>query len=309
MKYINVVIILFIIIFPSITSSKNIVIKYKIESEIITNHDILNEIKYLVAFNNDLKILPKSQLLDIAVRSKIREKIKLIEITKYFELDKPNKELEKLVIDNLLANLNLKNTEEIDNFMKVNQISFSDISLKYKVDLFWNKMIYDKYVSKISINKNELRNRILSQTNSDFIEEYFLSEILFEINENENFKNKHNKIVNSIKNENFKVAAGNFSISNSALKGGEIGWVKKTQLSQKILDKINNLDIGDITEPFAVGNGFLIIKIVDKKKTKIKIDVDKELQNLIEKETDKQLALYSSNLFKKIKNNTYINEQ
>ena len=193
--------------------------------------------------------------------------------------------------------------------MKVNQISFSDISLKYKVDLFWNKMIYDKYVSKISINKNELRNRILSQTNSDFIEEYFLSEILFEINENENFKNKHNKIVNSIKNENFKVAAGNFSISNSALKGGEIGWVKKTQLSQKILDKINNLDIGDITEPFAVGNGFLIIKIVDKKKTKIKIDVDKELQNLIEKETDKQLALYSSNLFKKIKNNTYINEQ
>lgn len=309
MKYINVVIILFIIIFPSITSSKNIVIKYKIESEIITNQDILNEIKYLVAFNNDLKILPKSQLLDIAVRSKIREKIKLIEITKYFELDKPNKELEKLVIDNLLANLNLKNTEEIDNFMKVNQISFSDISLKYKVDLFWNKMIYDKYVSKISINKNELRNRILSQTNSDFIEEYFLSEILFEINENENFKNKHNKIVNSIKNENFKVAAGNFSISNSALKGGEIGWVKKTQLSQKILDKINNLDIGDITEPFAVGNGFLIIKIVDKKKTKIKIDVDKELQNLIEKETDKQLALYSSNLFKKIKNNTYINEQ
>ena len=220
-----------------------------------------------------------------------------------------NKELEKLVIDNLLANLNLKNTEEIDNFMKVNQISFSDISLKYKVDLFWNKMIYDKYVSKISINKNELRNRILSQTNSDFIEEYFLSEILFEINENENFKNKHNKIVNSIKNENFKVAAGNFSISNSALKGGEIGWVKKTQLSQKILDKINNLDIGDITEPFAVGNGFLIIKIVDKKKTKIKIDVDKELQNLIEKETDKQLALYSSNLFKIIKNNTYINEQ
>ena len=29
--------------------------------------------------------------------------------------------------------------------------------------------------------------------------------------------------------------------------------------------KINNLDIGDITEPFAVGNGFLIIKIADKK--------------------------------------------
>ena len=295
--------------FPSITSSKNIIIKYKIESEIITNQDILNEIKYLVAFNNDLKVLPKSQLLEIAVRSKIREKIKLIEITKYFELNKPNKELDKLVIDNLLANLNLNNAEEIDNFMKVNQISLSDISLKYKVDLFWNKMIYDKYVSKISINKNELRDRILSQANSDFIEEYFLSEILFEINENENFKNKYNKIVNSIKNENFKIAAGNFSVSNSALKGGEIGWVKKTQLSQKILDKIDNLDIGDITEPFAVGNGFLIIKIVDKKKTKIKIDIDKELQNLIEKETDKQLALYSSNLFKKIKNNTYINEQ
>ena len=297
------------VIFQSKSFSNNFVIKYKIASEIITNQDIVNEIKYLIAFNNDLKVLPKNQLLQIAVRSKVKEKIKYLEVIKYFDLNKPNLELEELVKSNLIKNLNLSDFDQIKDFMIINNISLEDIKLKYKIDLFWNKMIYDRYISKISINEKELKNRILSQSRSEFIEEYLLSEILFELNKSENMEDKYNKIINSIENENFKVAAGNFSISNSALKGGEIGWVKKTQLSKRIIQEIDNLKIGDLTKPFAVGNGFLILKVVNKRNTKIDINVETELQNLIDKETDRQLLLYSSNLFKKIKNNTYINEQ
>ena len=214
----------------TVLSFKVFVIKYKIASEIITNQDIVNEIKYLIAFNNDLKVLPKNQLLQIAVRSKVKEKIKYLEVIKYFDLNKPNLELEELVKSNLIKNLNLSDFDQIKDFMIINNISLEDIKLKYKIDLFWNKMIYDRYISKISINEKELKNRILSQSRSEFIEEYLLSEILFELNKSENMEDKYNKIINSIENENFKVAAGNFSISNSALKGGEIGWVKKTQL-------------------------------------------------------------------------------
>ena len=41
--------------------SENIVIKFKIENEIITNYDIKQEISYLIAFNNKLRNLSKKK--------------------------------------------------------------------------------------------------------------------------------------------------------------------------------------------------------------------------------------------------------
>ena len=111
------------VIFQSKSFSNNFVIKYKIASEIITNQDIVNEIKYLIAFNNDLKVLPKNQLLQIAVRSKVKEKIKYLEVIKYFDLNKPNLELEELVKSNLIKNLNLSDFDQIKDFMIINNIS------------------------------------------------------------------------------------------------------------------------------------------------------------------------------------------
>ena len=308
MRNLFLIILINTLLFFSEVYSKDITIKYKIDNEIITNLDILNEIEYLIAFNNDLKTLSKEELIKIGVKSKIREKIKLLEVSKYFDLEKPNEELDKLVENNLIINLNLSSKDEILNFMSENNISYENINLKYKIDLFWNKMIYDKYVTKISVNKEELLKKIKQESSSEFTTEFFLSEILFEISKNENYDSKYIQIIKSIDDNNFKIAAGNFSISDSALKGGEIGWVKKTQISNKILKEIENIEIGQITKPIPVGNGFLIIKLVNKRETKKIIDIEKELQNLIEKETDKQLSLYSSNLFKKIKNNIYINE-
>ena len=53
-----------------------------IQNEIITNIDIKNEFKYLVALNNSLKELDEKKIFNISNESIIREKIKKIEISK-----------------------------------------------------------------------------------------------------------------------------------------------------------------------------------------------------------------------------------
>ena len=58
---------------------------HKIQSEIITNIDIKNEFKYLLALNNNLKDLDKEKILSISNESIIREKIKKIEISKRYK--------------------------------------------------------------------------------------------------------------------------------------------------------------------------------------------------------------------------------
>ena len=57
-------------------SFSKIFIKYKIENEIITNIDIKNEARYLVALNSQLKNIDNSRLLKISEQSIIRETIK-----------------------------------------------------------------------------------------------------------------------------------------------------------------------------------------------------------------------------------------
>ena len=77
----KVLILLFLLLFRESTSySTEIKIIHNIQNEIITNVDIKNEFKYLVALNNSLKNLDKEKMLKISNESIIREKIKKIEI-------------------------------------------------------------------------------------------------------------------------------------------------------------------------------------------------------------------------------------
>ena len=66
--------------------SKEVKIIAKIGGQILTNIDIENEYKYLVSLNNDYQKLEKNKIYNFAKSSLLREKIKEIELKKYFEL-------------------------------------------------------------------------------------------------------------------------------------------------------------------------------------------------------------------------------
>ena len=58
-----------------------------------------------------------------------------------------------------------------------------------------------------------------------------------------------------------------------------------------------------------IGNNYLIIKIDDIRTNKILIDKKKQLQEMINYETNRQLTQYSNIYFNKIKINHTINEK
>ena len=300
---------IFLLIFNlSNVKSDDIIIKYKVNNEIITNQDIKNEIKYLVIFNNSLASIDQNKLYEMSYKSIIREKIKYIELVRYFDLEKKNENIDKIIFENLALKLNLNSENDVKSFLKSKNIDFQEIYKKLKIELFWNKLIYDKYLNKVSINKNKLRNKIILENQKQTSEEFFLKEILFEIDESENFESKYKLILDTISQKNFESAANLYSIAGTSQNGGAIGWVKKTSLSEKIISKISSFEVGEVSKPLAVGNGFLILKLENKRNIKLKVNVEKELDLLIRKETDRQLNLFSTNYLNKIKKNIYINE-
>ena len=159
------------------------------------------------------------------------------------------------------------------------------------------------------INKSELRNRIQNQIDTTQKKyEYNLSEIVFEEEIDLNLENKIKEIKKSIKNIGFENTANIFSISNTAKNGGLIGWINELQISKNIVENIEKIKEQEISKPIKIGNSYIIIKINKKKKLKNKIDLEKELEKLINFETNRQLNNYSIIFYKRLKKNLDIDE-
>ena len=160
--------------------------------------------------------------------------------------------------------------ENIKKYFSLYNLSLNVVKFKIRVELFWNKLTYDRYINKISINKKDLKNKVLNDfKNKELIDEYFLKEILFNLEENENLEKKYIDIKNTIKSTGFENAANIYSVSDTSKFGGEIGWVNKLQLSKKITNQLDKIEIGDLTNYIPAGNNYLIIKLDNKEENKI----------------------------------------
>ena len=169
----------------------------------------------------------------------------------------------------------------------------------------WNQLIYKKYQKNVKINKQKIINDLKK---NDEQSEFLLSEILFNVNENENLNEKFNLIKNSIKKINFSQTALIYSISNTANKGGKLGWVAESILSKKIFNELKNLKIGEHTNPILVPGGFLILKLLDLRKISKEFDLDNEVKKIVNEKTNQQLNRFSNIYFNKLKKDITINE-
>lgn len=301
------VLILILLIFPQFnTLNAKIIVKFKVGDEIVTNIDIFNEKKYLIFLRPDLENLKEEELINLAERSIIKEIIKKKEIKKIFNDDNPK--INEQVKKKLFKFKKVNNEEELVNLAKKNNINYDKVIEKIKYEGLWNEYIFQKYNPLIKIDKKKLKKNLLKKISNEKKFEYSLSEILFEIEKSETVEIKYKKIFDYINLNNFKTAVTKYSISNSSDLGGAIGWVKETLLSNKLNLILENMEIGEISKPIEFPNGYLILKINDKRELKQKIDIDKEFKELINYERNKQLNQFSLLLYKKLKQNITVNE-
>ena len=288
-------------------SDENVYIVYKVNNQIITNADIEKEYLYLTSLNNQLKSLDKPRVLKISRESALREKIKKIELAKYFDLKKLNLNID-VYLQSFYENLNIKSDSEFEQYLKENNMSLDYIKTKIQIEILWNQLIYDRYFVQINIDKDELRKKLDEANNKINQKVYSLSEILFDKENNSSFKKKLEDIGQSINEIGFNNTANIYSVSDSSKFGGKIGWVEEKKLSKKIIQELESLEADQYTAPIQMGASFLILKIEEIKYEKTTINKDEELNKMIQFETSKQLDQFSKIFYKKIKINSLIDE-
>ena len=279
----------------------------KIDNEIITSHDIEKEINYLKALNPKINQIDRDELLLIAKRSIIKEFIKRKEILKYKKLNLQNPNIDG-VLANLIQNLNLENENQLKEYIKNFDLSVEDLKKKIEIENEWKNLIYSKYIGTVKIDREKLIKKIENNIKDKFFEEYNLSEIVFTKKNDISFDELLRNITKSIEINGFENTANIYSISDSSKLGGKIGWVRKNNLSDQIVEKLKDLNVNDYSTPLMINNNYLIFKINEIRKVQIKIDKQKELDKMIMIETSMQLDKYSNIFYRKIKLNSSISE-
>ena len=301
-------VIFFLLLTKSYSLEKNY-IEVKVNNKIITKSDIVNEKKLLTAYNESLKTLKEDELYTIAKNSLIRQEVKRDEILKYYKPNYTSSSLDKYV-DEFYKKLNIENDLDVKKFLEIANITENEMREKIEIETLWNQLVFNKYQDKVIIDVELFKDRLKREINDlKPTKSYFLSEIFFNVLTKEEIDEKKQKILKSIEDIGFNNTANIFSISGSAKFGGEIGWIKGSQLSSNIYKKISLLKVGEYTaEPITVPGGFLILKIDDIKEEKVQVDFDEELQKLINYEKNKQLNQFSQIYYKKVEKDSVINE-
>ena len=296
--------IFFFIVFINLYANE-VKIVAKIENDIITNIDIENEYKYLITLNKSLEDIDKKQLLSFAKNSLIKEKIKKSEIKKFYELDKKNDAVDKL-ITGIYIKLNIDNLEEFKIYLKNNNLEYSDVYRKLEIEAVWNEMVYYLFKDKIYIDETDLKNRIID--NQQKVESLLISEIIVNIKNKNDVEKTYNQLLKSIEKFGYKETVLRLSISNSKNNSGLLGWINKNTLSKKIQNELSKIEIGQITKPILISSGMLVLKLEDKKFVEPTQNLDEQLLKLTNFEINNQLNNFSTIYYNKIKKNFLVNE-
>ncbi len=303
-KYI-VILLIQLTFFNNIGKSVENKILFKINNEIITTVDLLNEIKYLKTLNTDFKEFDQNKIYEISKNSLIREKIKEIELLKFYKSIKIKDEYIDRTINKLVTNANFKNINDFLEYLNKENIKLDTIKKKITIEVMWNDLIVSKFLKNIKIDKQKIKEEIIKNNKQT---EFLLSEIVFSIKDNEKIDKKFNTISQTIKEKKFNNAALIYSVSETANIGGKLGWVKESSINQKIKKELLKISIGQHTQPIVVPGGFLILKIDNIRKIDVDKNIDNEVALIVKQKISSQLNQQSNKYYKKIKKDFLIHE-
>ena len=293
------------IIFFSITLALENKILFKVNNQIITSIDILTELKYLQIINENFDKTPKKQAFEIAKRSLIREKIKEIELIRIFKEIKIEDEFLNNLLTSYFKSNNISTIADFEKYFLSKSINPNLIRKKISIEILWNQFIYSKFKQNVKIDRELIKNEI---TNNVKKKEFLLYEILFNLDEGDKLDNKFSFLEKEIKDKGFSQTALNYSTSDTANKGGKLGWINETIMSPKIKDTVKKINIGNYTKPILIPGGFLVLKIEDIREVDNNSDLGAEIDKIVKDKTNEQLNQFSNIYFNKIQKNIVINE-
>ena len=275
----------------------------KIGNEIITNYDIVNEINTILALSNkqsnqeDFK-----NLQNMAFQSLKKLSIKKIEIERYNIKDYNKNDLDGY-LKTIEKNIGLENLTLRDHFQKYSA-NYDNFVKSTIINLKWNSLIFSLYKKQLDVDEELIKSELNSELKKKReIIEFNLSEIILENYDQE----KIDLILKNIEQSGFENTATMYSNSVSSTNKGRIGWIASRSISDKYLEEIKKLKIGEVSKPIMQQNNLAFIKLNNKRILNAQdLDLKRIEKNIINKKKEEKLNTFSNSHYVNLEKRTLI---
>jgi parvulin-like peptidyl-prolyl isomerase len=177
-------------------------------------------------------------------------------------------EVSKYIAD-LMVRMKIANQEDLAKMVQQQTgQTFEDWKAEMRNNMVTQRVVRQEVGSRVNIKKEEVA-KYYEEHKADFIreEQVYLREILLstenkkpeEIAEIE--KKANEAVTRARKNERFSNLVREFSDAPSAAEEGDLGWMKKGQLSPQIEEMVFSMKRGQVTDPIKLPNGFVILRV------------------------------------------------
>jgi len=276
-----------------------------VENEIISSYELKNKIMTNIVLNN--KTLNQENInknKKHALKALINYKLKKNELKKFNFSKTINADA---YIKKLAGQYNTSPQGFKEIFLN-NNLNYDLYLEEIKTELAWQQLIINLYGKKTDVNKKEIDEELTQLINNQKnIFEYKLSEIELQEENNQELKKLLKEVQNQINEYGFESTAIKYSISSSAMDGGDLGWINSKSLSTRILKIVSKMKLGEVSKPLIQTNSIVLIKLKDKKKLDLNtVDLEKIRDKIIMQKKNELLNLFSNSHLSKIRNNAYI---
>ena len=176
-------------------------------------------------------------------------------------------------LNNTISNIAASNQVSLTQFREILEkdgYDYQQFREDIRSELTVTRLRQRHVENRVSVTDREIDNFLTTQEVQGSVEtEYHIAHILIATPEAaspemiEQTKLVAKKVLDDLQNgQNFAELAASVSDGQQALKGGDLGWRKRSQVPTLFVDYIDDLKEGDVSELIQSASGFHIIKLI-----------------------------------------------
>ncbi len=244
----------------------------------IVNEDVITQLELETRFKEVIENLkqkkvnlpPANILVKQVLDRMILERIQL-ELAQRTGIKVDNGTLSRAI--NSIANQNKLSITEFRQQLVYQGIDFRSFREEVKKQVILKRLIQRNVINKITISDQEIENFLFNINKQGGVEQsYHLKHILIAIPEGsssdtiQDTQKKAEETVKKIRTGSaFSDVAVAVSDGRNALEGGDLGWSKAGEIPTVLVDVVQEMQVGDISDPIRDASGFHIVTIIEAK--------------------------------------------
>ncbi len=255
-----------------------------VNRNIITQSDLMNRLKFAAITSGLEPTLQNTEpMKDQMLRVMIDEQLQL-ELGKKYGIVISDQQIKETMDD--IEKTNGMTPGYIAQLLQKNKIPMKTFEDHLKAQIIWVIYIREKYPLKtleelvrkkvdndispsLQIADWEVDREMQAHKQMGTKTQYHLAEIVLPVDRSDQEeavkKNMDQLIVELNKGAQFSVLAQQFSQSNTANQGGDLGWITEDQLEPEIKDVILKIAPGQLSTPIRTPNGYTLIAYLEKR--------------------------------------------